>query len=286
MQPGKAVQALRILRKLEQAGVPNYFGSQRFGYRRNNHLIGAALLQGDWEGMLKHLLGGTGGNYPLYQQPRRELFDAGRYAEAAALWTAADRAERIACTRLAQGRSKKDSCLATGQTTLAFWISALQSAIFNRVLDRRLEQSTIAELRPGDIAFKHETRGMFHVTETELSDGQLPRRIAAMEISPSGPLWGKDMMQPAGPTLEIEREALDAAGLSTEAMFNSRSSPEGGRRPLRVNLQNPSIEAGVDEHGEFIRVAFDLPRGAYATIVLREIMKTDQIDLDDSPASA
>ena len=55
---------------------------------------------------------------------------------------------------------------------------------------------------------------------------------------------------------------------------------------MRVNLQNPSIEAGVDEHGEFIRVAFDLPRGAYATIVLREIMKTDQIDLDDSPASA
>jgi tRNA(Glu) U13 pseudouridine synthase TruD len=29
----------------------------------------------------------------------------------------------------------------------------------------------------------------------------------------------------------------------------------------------------MDEHGHYVRLAFDLPPGVYATVVLREIMK-------------
>ena len=42
--------------------------------------------------------------------------------------------------------------------------------------------------------------------------------------------------------------------------------------PLRVRLSNPEIEAGFDEHGTYVRVCFDLPPGAYATVVLREAL--------------
>jgi len=45
---------------------------------------------------------------------------------------------------------------------------------------------------------------------------------------------------------------------------------EGGRRPLRVPLANPVL----DRVGEDLVLEFSLPRGAYATSVLREIMKT------------
>jgi tRNA pseudouridine13 synthase len=282
VEPSKAPLALRTLRALEQSGVPNYFGAQRFGYRLNNHLIGSAMLRGDWDAMLRHLLGSEGGNFPLYQRPRRELFDAGKYAEAAEQWTAADRAERIASTRLAAGKSRKDACLAVGETALAFWISALQSAMFNRVLDRRIESGLFAQLIEGDIAFKHATRGMFRVTAEELAQGGLPARLAALEISPTGPLWGKDMMQAGGTVGEAEREALDAAGLPADLMAVGKHSPQGGRRPLRVGLQNATLEAGVDEHGKFIRVAFDLPRGAYATVVMREMMKAEQFDAESA----
>ena len=54
------------------------------------------------------------------------------------------------------------------------------------------------------------------------------------------------------------------------------ASPSGSRRPLRVPLRNVDLEAGVDEHGEYVRVAFELPRGAFATTALREIMKNDR----------
>jgi len=282
VDPLKAPLALRTLRKLEANGVPNYFGAQRFGYRRNNHIVGAALLNDDWQSMLANLLGTAGGPFPPYQAQRRELFDAGRYAEAAELWTAADRSERIACSRLAQGKRPRDACLAVGNTAVSFWISALQSAIFNRILDRRLEQGTLATLIEGDLAWKHATRGMFPVTAQELASGELAPRIASMEISPSGPIWGKGMMQAQGPVAQAELEALEAAGMTLEAFTADDDSPEGTRRPLRCQLKNPAIDSGIDEFGQYIRVAFDLPRGAYATIVLRELMKTDQAELDDA----
>jgi tRNA(Glu) U13 pseudouridine synthase TruD len=34
------------------------------------------------------------------------------------------------------------------------------------------------------------------------------------------------------------------------------------------------LAGGVDEHGPHITVAFTLPSGAFATVLLREIMKT------------
>ena len=41
------VAAQTILEILQQRGVPNYFGEQRFGIRNNTHRLGLALLKGD-----------------------------------------------------------------------------------------------------------------------------------------------------------------------------------------------------------------------------------------------
>lgn len=276
VDPMKAPAALRTLRALERQGVPNYFGQQRFGYRRNNHLVGAAVVNEDWGLVLKHLLGTHGGSYPPYQRERRELFDAGKFAEAAALWTTADRSERIVCGKLAIGKTPRDACLAVGPTALDFWVSALQSAMFNRVLDQRLQSGRLAILEEGDLAWKHETRGVFRVTAAELAGPELARRLEAFEISPSGPIWGGGMLQAEGAAGEVEREALDAAGMSIRLFEQHRRMLEGARRPLRNPMRNASLDSGVDEHGPYIRAAFDLPRGAYATVVLREIMKNEE----------
>jgi tRNA pseudouridine13 synthase len=282
--PDQVEAARRTLNRLEAMGVPNYFGAQRFGYRHNNHLIGAAFLRGDWRGMLDHLLGSTGAAFPEYQRQRRELFDAGKYAEAAELWTVADRAERIACQALGRGRKNKDACIRIGENALSFWVSALQSAIFNRVLDRRLEQGLFSRFVEGDVAFKHDSRGMFAITTSELAGPELAERFAMKEISPSGPLWGRGMMPAApGSAVEaIELEALAAMGASIDLMTVGNRAPEGTRRPMRVMLTNPRLDSGEDEHGTHLQVSFDLPRGAYATVVLREIMKTDAVEAVES----
>ncbi|MDY7108481.1 MAG: tRNA pseudouridine(13) synthase TruD [Planctomycetota bacterium] len=282
VDPDRAPRARRILERLEEIGVPGYFGSQRFGYRGNNHKLGALLLNRDWDGVLAELLGTTGSPFPEHQRRRRELFDAGRHEEARALWTPADRAELIAIKKLCTGASPRETALACGRIVLHFWTSSLMSAAFNRLLDQRIDAGTVDRLQEGDLAWKHDNRAVFAVTADELATGELAGRLARFEISPTGPLWGEGMPRAGGAVDEVEREALDATGVSMEDLAASRYRPDGGRRPFRQPVRNARIDAGTDEHGPYIRACFDLPRGTYATIAMREITKSDGGDTSDT----
>jgi tRNA(Glu) U13 pseudouridine synthase TruD len=59
------------------------------------------------------------------------------------------------------------------------------------------------------------------------------------------------------------------AAAGWDALDFSRSPMPGSRRPHAVTLENPetTLEDGV------LRLAFALPSGAYATNVVREILK-------------
>ena len=234
----------------------------------------------DWPGLLAELLGMAGSPFPEYQRQRRELFDAGRYEEAAALWSAADEAERFAINALSRGCDERAACLAIRKTPRMFWVSALQSAVFNRVVDRRIDDRTLLILLEGDLAWKHDGRSVFLVTPQELAKGELARRLEALEISPSGPMWGWGMMEPRGAVAQLERQAVEATGMPMAVLLDASLGPKGGRRPLRARLGNPEVDSGVDEHAGYIRAAFDLPRGVYATVVLREIMKPREDQLN------
>lgn len=275
VDPLKAPLLWTRLKALEQLGIPDYFGPQRFGYRRNTHLLGRLLLEQRYDEIVAELIGSRGSPFPEHQRPQRELADAGRYAESLPLWSRADVAERAAVRVLAAGGSTRRAVQAIHREDRAFWISALQSAVFNRVLDRRLEQGRLGEIEPGDVAFQHDNGALFLVTEADLDGagdrGSLRQRLASFEISPSGPLPGPGLLPSAGRCAAEEAEAVRRFG--AEALLVPRADgPSGARRPLRVRMENPSLEASMDEFGPYIRVAFDLPRGAYATVVLRELL--------------
>ena len=150
------------------------------------------------------------------------------------------------------------------------------SAAFNRVLDERLAEGSIDQLESGDRAWKHDTRVTFPVTMDMIASGELKGRLASFEISPSGPLWGKGMPRASGRIDAMEVAALDAVGVDEESVGIGRYRPESGRRPLRTKISNLELQSGHDEHGPMIHIAFDLPRGMYATVLLRELMKNDQ----------
>lgn len=275
VDPTRTPRALGMLRTMEQYGFPAYFGAQRFGYRRNNHLLGAMLLRRDWIGILDELLSTKGTPFPEYQRERRELYEQGRLEEALALWTPADRTERSALNALCRGRNERSACFAAGEVTWSFWISALQSAIFNRVLDQRIDANLLSTIVAGDIAWKHDSRAVFTVSAEDAASPEIHRRTEGLEISPSGPLWGPEMPRASGEVGRIEEVAVEALGIPIDLICGSSSAAEGRRRALRERVRHTGVEGGVDEHGPYIEVRFDLTRGLYATIVLREIMKPD-----------
>ena len=270
--PLKAPSILSRLRVLEQAGVPNYYGMQRFGYRYNTHRLGALLLRERWDDLLGELLGATGTRFPERQRGGREKFDAGRYKDSLSSWSRNEQAERRALQALIKGRSAKEAVLSISRPMLAFWMSALQSAIFNRTLDQRLDDGLLDKVELGDVAIRHDSRRQFICHPEILEAPGFDEEVRGFEVSATGPMWGHHMLRPFGTQMDHEVTAIRAMGCSPEEMESSRFIERGTRRPFRVAVTNIEIDSGVDGHGPYIRTAFDLPRGAYATVVLRELI--------------
>ena len=145
-----------------------------------------------------------------------------------------------------------------------FFVSALQSWIFNDVLAARVRDGHLGSLVTGDWARKVATGGTFRVDDP---DAERPR-AAAFEITALLPLHGRKVRISDGEAGAYERAALARAGVRWED-FRRR---HGDRRPSRVAVGGIDVaDATGDDGVPAIRVAFDLPKGAYATSLLREV---------------
>jgi tRNA pseudouridine13 synthase len=274
VSPTAAIHAKRILDRLVAAGAPNYVGDQRFGYRQNNQTLGRLYLQGKWKEFLDEMLGRPGDHDPPERHEARNAYERGEYGAALDQWARMFRHDRQALDALRQGRSPEQAVMAIDPMQREFMISSTQSAIFNHVLDRRIREGVFDRIMPGDLAWKHDSRAVFAVDDAAAqADNAQGGRVARLEVSPSGPMWGGGMTRPSGVPLERELEAIAALGLTEADLCAGPRAVGGSRRPMRLTFRDPDISGGVDEHGPYIRAAFELPRGSFATMVLREIMK-------------
>lgn len=280
--------AKRVLDRLTAAGIPNYVGPQRFGYRANNHMLGRHLLLGQWQELLDELLGHPQESDSPAVRRGREAYERGDYAAALDHWPRFLRHERQSLDALRQGLPPRSVALRIDPVQREFMLAALQSAMFNHVLDARLRGGSFDRLLPGDLAFKHDNRAVFIVDEATAAIENAPDgRVSQHGVSPTGPLWGPAMMRADGVPGQLERDALAAFHLTQENLTGPSDTPslrvlEGKRRALREFLKDPDLSAGVDEHGPYIRLAFELARGTFATIALREIMKNDASDTEQA----
>lgn len=267
--PAAVVHARRVLNQLARTGAPNFIGAQRFGYRNDAHLQGRALLLGNYQEFLDQLLGNPSANEPMRNHEARRLYEQREYAKALEMWPTVHRFERQALGPLSRGASLKDAVNGLDKPHRTLMISAFQSAIFNHILNERLKAGMIATLLPGDVAVRHDTGGAFLVQDIEVEQ----RRVDAMETSPSGPMWGRNMQQAEGETGERELEALLATGVRPEDLSGGDYVAEGARRSMRMPISEVRMHGGADEFGPYVEVEFQLPRGCFATVVMREIMK-------------
>lgn len=142
-----------------------------------------------------------------------------------------------------------------------FLMSSYQSYLFNLYITKRVEIG-FDKLLEGDICKKHDTGGLFSVEN--LKEEQ--KRYDNKEISFTGPMFGKKLWFASGKAGEIEKKILEESGLNEE-QINKLGS--GLRRVGRIILEDLKVE----KEKEGIRVSFSLPKGSFATIVLREFMK-------------
>ena len=170
------------------------------------------------------------------------------------------------------------------------FVSSLQSELFNAWLRARLDDGLYRRVLAGDLLHKH-NGGMF-VCEAPVTD---EARLLAGELVLTGPMFGDKLRRPPEGTPAAEREAqiLAAAGLAPGAFASVRAIAEGTRRDATIVVGAPTVTEippdGTDAagpQGETFDVAFALPGGAYATAVMREVMKTVAARVDDTPEAA
>jgi tRNA pseudouridine13 synthase len=272
VNPTDVVKLQPLIDILRTRGLPNYFGEQRFGRRGDNHLLGAALLRDDNDTVLRLLLGSPNPDIDdSNSMGARKSFDRGNFEHAMKLFPRNSGMERRILHRLIKTGNPRTAVRAVDEKLRRLWISALQSELFNQVVARRI--ATIDTLIDGDLAWKHENGACFTV---ESAATEQPR-AATFEISPTGPLLGYRMTLPAGAALEIEQQVFADYQLAPEDFrVEGRLRVKGARRPLRVQPKDIELAAGVDDHGSHITFAFTLPPGSFATVFLRECMKTPE----------
>jgi len=252
-----------VLDELGRRGVPNCFGEQRFGVRRNTHRLGWAMLRSDADAFAHEYLGGPEASDPPVVQAARAAFDAGDYRSALAKWPSSQREER----RALEAMVRHDGDVQQGMRTVdkklrRLFVSAYQSYLFNRLLAGRIR--ALDRLEQGDVAFIHAKGAAFLVKDPDVEQPRADR----FEISPSGPLYGPKVLLAEGRPGQQERGLLKESGLSLDEFRSLGIKLKGARRPYRIPLTEAQI--GWDDG---LMLNFRLPPGSYATEVLREVMK-------------
>lgn len=148
--------------------------------------------------------------------------------------------------------------------TRSILLSAVRSHLFNQVLAERVRVGSWNGAMPGEVWCLDGSRAHFG---PEPFDAALRERLQRGDIHPSGPLWGRGDPPSADACRELELmvatrdpgliEGLHAYGL------------EQARRPLRLVPADMSWDW---PDTETLTLAFTLPAGSYATVVMRELL--------------
>lgn len=245
VDPMHVVRVRPIVDCLIRSGLPNYFGSQRYGRRGDNDRLGFALLNSDYDEALKLL---THGESNLDAQSSRAL------------------------RMFRESNSSERAIFSVDRKIRELWMSAAQSRVFDAVVAARID--SLGTLVKGDLAFLHDRGACFVVDDPRVEQPRADR----FEISPSGPIFGSRMTNPKDDALQFEQSIFNQFNLPSFGGTGDSpvmSAPTGERRPLRVKPEDCVLSSGVDETGPYIAIAFTLPPGSFATTFMREVMKTD-----------
>ncbi len=153
-----------------------------------------------------------------------------------------------------------------------FLVSVLQSAIFNELCAARLAMPHgLASIVRGDVVKKDDTGGLFVADDLD----EVQARALRFEVSATGPMFGASMRRAEHDAGALELEALARHGLDEEKLARFARFGEGTRRPYRLRVRGhdgTGAPTAQLEDGDLV-LRFWLPTGAYATTLVRELVR-------------
>ncbi len=238
-------RVLKIVDELD-GKMPNYFGNQRFGSTRPvTHQVGRLILKGDYdEAVWTYIAKPYDEEYKSIRKVREELWETREVEGAAERFPEKFRYEKTLLYHLTKNPEDYEGAikrLPEGLQTL--FVHAYQSWVFNRTLSRLLDEGWYDE--EYDIPLVG--------YKTEFNDNR-PDQI----------------MQEILEEEEIDREDFRSPDIS-------ELQSKGSLRRAFADFRNFEVldidEDDLNMAKNKMEVGFDLPKGCYATVFLREVMK-------------
>jgi tRNA pseudouridine13 synthase len=277
---------------LAQNGVPNFFGIQRFGsIRPVTHLVGKAIVEGDFEKAALLYIAEPFPDEPDETKDARQFVkETHDFKEGLKTYPLRLGHERAMMNHLiANPNDFAGTFLVLPKNLYKMFVHGYQSYIYNIILCRRIEKGLpLNQAVEGDIVCFKNNAGLPDSSKTEKVTAEtvaaVNRLIKRKRAFITAPLPGYNTEFASGVPWEIEQEVLQELGVPLEG-FNIEIIPEmsskGTRREVLLQAE-PKFEVADDELNpgkSKVVLEFMLPKGSYATTVLREYMKVDPLQM-------
>ncbi len=272
-------------------GVPNFFGHQRFGTTRpNTHLIGKYLTRNNpKKAALEFLASPSVHEHTEARQARQQLQDTMNFEEALEKFPWFLRYERSMLSYLTKNPTDFVGAFRELPRRLRkLFVQAYQSYLFNKFLSERIRQGMpLDEPQMGDYAIWRDKNGLptdKHEQVNKINIKMVKQFMKEGKMAIALPLVGPSQPISKGVQGEIEQKILETEDVSPDAFkipLMPEATAEGKVRavlnPVWNLVQEEIAEDKENEGKQMLKLAFNLNRGSYATVVLREFMKPQDV---------
>ncbi|KAA0004174.1 MAG: tRNA pseudouridine(13) synthase TruD [Thermoplasmata archaeon] len=268
----------KILKEIEEyGGFPNFFGVQRFGIARPiTHIVGKYLIENDIEkAVMTYIAEPFEGEDEESYKARKFLMETHDFEEALKIYPKKLNFERRIIEHLSKHPNDWENALKKLPSNLIrIFVHAYQSYLFNKILSMRIKRGLpINEAIIGDIVIK-DVSANEGTYVNEKNERRVNKEMKKGKCFVSGAIIGYATNLAEGEMGEIESKVMEEEGVEA-AKFKMPYMPwlasPGMRRSLFVPLKN--MKWKIDGNSVFLQ--FFLPKGCYATSLLREFMKAD-----------
>lgn len=249
--------------------VGNFYGLQRFGSERLvTHLIGREIVKRNFIQAVELLLCHTTEfDTQMSREIRNKCVDPSNYRQVLKMLPRGMDIERQVLSALVAGRDTIAALRAVPITIRRLFVQAYQAYIFNRCLSRAvMEGEDLLQPQTEDLCFEMEGPATFGriikynpTSKTKLVPAI---RMAGYTFQP-----GKGRFENITRAIMQEEEEVSAKDFYIKEM--QELSHQGGFR------QAPLWCTDFRYERDPLTVSFKLPKGSYATTLLREIIKPD-----------
>jgi tRNA pseudouridine13 synthase len=244
--------------------MPNYFDRQRFGDRLGNAAVGLDIMRGDFEGAAMRILTDTTGERNAEATAARDRLREERdFRAALEYFPRYLKPERSMLENLARYGNYANAIRVLPRGISIMFIHAVESLVFNMSLEQRIGS--------GDF------ESVLYCREGRLGFPEGESVTAEKTPHPAAALIGYETKEEH--VDERSAAAMERIGITRDS-FRIKGMPELSMRGAYRAMLAPvkGLSAGTVGEGT-IKLAFSIPSGSYATVLVNEITKADNLDL-------